>query len=71
MIDDMLVQARFDDLDRVLDKIYAARKARAILATSEAAPQRHGFLSWLGISAPMQSRVEKMEPVPVRIRYDR
>ena len=56
MIDDMLVQARFDDLDRVLDMGYAARKARAILATSEAAPQCHGFLSWLGISAPMQSR---------------
>lgn len=70
MIDDMLVQARFDDLDRVLDKIYEGRKAKAILARGQAISEKQGLLSWLGITPAATPSVERMEPVPVRVRYD-
>lgn len=70
MIDDMLIEARFNELDRVLDKIYAARRAKEVLAQHQPAEPKFSLLAWLGITAPTPSRVEKMEPVPVRIRWD-
>ncbi len=70
MIDDMLIEARFNELDRVLDKIYAAKKAKAMLAKDEPVEPKFSFLAWLGITSPAEPRVEKMEPVPVRIRWD-
>lgn len=70
MIDDMLIEARFNELDRVLDKIYAAKRAKEVMAKGEPVEPKFSFLAWLGITAPSAQAVEKMEPVPVRIRWD-